>query len=216
MMGEDATPREPQPARSDLPPGYPPRYPALPQEQPLSRSIEHRRLRQALLAAAGVGLLTLGAVGGFGLARATSSPVATMASQPVSAPSGGNQDGGGIPSGQGSNTAQATATTVGSITAVDGSTVTLQTEQGPSVTVTTSGSTRVRATAGDDVSALAVGDMVMVRGDLSANGSLVATVIIQGQLAGGSGSQRSGSQGSGGQGGAAGPGTSGAAPVTGT
>lgn len=199
MTSEDVTPRGPQPARPDPPPDYPPPYQLDPQKQP-QRGVENRRLRRALLAAAGVGMLAVGTVGGFGLARVTGAPVAAVASAPAGASSGGGQGGSGIdgiPSGQGSRTAPETATTVGSITAVDGSTLTLQTVQGPSVTVTTSGSTRVRASAGDDISALAVGDVVMVRGDPNANGSLVATAIIQGQLADGSS-------------------TSGTAPVTGT
>jgi Domain of unknown function (DUF5666) len=64
----------------------------------------------------------------------------------------------------------------------------VQTTQGSSVTVTTTADTRVLSSAGNDVSALAVGEVVMVRGQVATDGSVSATIIIQSRLAHGSGS----------------------------
>ncbi|MGZ4556769.1 MAG: DUF5666 domain-containing protein [Mycobacteriaceae bacterium] len=157
--------------------------------RPASRS----GLRTSLVAAVGVGLLVIGVGLGFGLGRATDSTAAsaTAGTAPTATVSGGTPGTGiqgGRPGSQGAGgSAQTSTGTIGAITAVNGATLTVQTTQGSSVTVTTTADTRVLSSAGNDVSALAVGEVVMVRGPVAADGSVSATIIIQSRLAYGSG-----------------------------
>jgi Domain of unknown function (DUF5666) len=171
--------------------------------RPASRS----GLRTSLVAAVGVGLLVMGVGVGFGLGRATDSTAAsaTAGTAPTATVSGGNPGTGtqgGRPGSQGADgSAQTSTGTIGAITAVNGATLTVQTTQGSSVTVTTTADTRVISSAGNDVSTLAVGDVVMVRGQVATDGSVSATIIIQSRLSHGSdsagpgGSASSSSQG---------------------
>ncbi len=100
-------------------------------------------------------------------------------------PSGGGPDqrqfpgGGQFPGADG-----ATAFTRGTVASVGDGTFTVTSMDGTAVTVTTSSSTTVSVTRSASVSDLKVGDQVVVRGKRS-NGTITATSIREGSLAGG-------------------------------
>ncbi|WP_405178636.1 DUF5666 domain-containing protein [Nocardia sp. NBC_01377] len=75
--------------------------------------------------------------------------------------------------------------TMGTISANDGATLTLSTLSGDTVTVRTSAKTQVISLSSTKVSELPVGDVVMVQGDESADGSIDAKLIISAALPGG-------------------------------
>lgn len=151
------------------------------------------RVPGALVAAAAVGLLVVGVAGGFGLARATdSSPTTTAASTTQlgsgTAPGGTGTAPGGTGTQGGTGTGgQRGGSTIGTISAVDGASFTVQTPAGQDVTIVTDASTQVEAAGGTTVDVLAVGDVVMVRGTRATDGSVTATLVVQGRLSGGSG-----------------------------
>jgi len=94
-------------------------------------------------------------------------------SQSGSSPSGASAASGSGPQGG--------APTMGTVTAVNGSTITVQTTSGSSVTVSTSASTTVLVTKAGSVSDLTVGEQIMVRGT-SSNGTVTATSIREGDV----------------------------------
>lgn len=76
-------------------------------------------------------------------------------------------------------------TTMGTINANSGGTLTISTLTGAEVTVHTSSSTQVISLAGATVDALPTGDLVIVQGQKSPDGSIQADVIISTALEGG-------------------------------
>ncbi|MFY0406198.1 DUF5666 domain-containing protein [Solicola sp. PLA-1-18] len=133
------------------------------------------RTRIGAAAAAAV-LLLGGFVGGYVVNGATGSAAASTSAQ---AGQGGPGGSGGGPGGSGSMTS-------GTITAVDGDTVTLETTDGSTVTVTTDSDTTVTTSTEGTVSDLAAGDTVQVQGEES-DGSVTATSISEGTGAMGGG-----------------------------
>ncbi|WP_062999850.1 DUF5666 domain-containing protein [Nocardia jinanensis] len=81
--------------------------------------------------------------------------------------------------------AEAGGTTMGTISANAGGTLTLSTLTGNEVTVHTTASTQVISLAGTTVDALPTGDLVIVQGQKSPDGSIQADVIISTSLEGG-------------------------------
>jgi preprotein translocase subunit YajC len=71
--------------------------------------------------------------------------------------------------------------TAGTITAIDGDTLTVKLPDGTTVKVTTSDSTKVTTTATSSVSKLKTGDKVTVIGRKDASGDLDAATIAEGQ-----------------------------------
>ncbi|MGW6334816.1 DUF5666 domain-containing protein [Nocardia rhamnosiphila] len=80
---------------------------------------------------------------------------------------------------------EAGGTTMGTISANSGGTLTISTLTGAEVTVHTSSSTQVISLAGTTVDALPAGDLVIVQGQKSPDGSIQADVIISTALEGG-------------------------------
>jgi hypothetical protein len=70
--------------------------------------------------------------------------------------------------------------TSGTVTAVDGSTVTLELTDGSTVTVTTTDDTTVTTTEESTVDALAEGDSLTVVGEADDDGNVTATSISEG------------------------------------
>ncbi|WP_411698388.1 DUF5666 domain-containing protein [Conyzicola sp.] len=70
--------------------------------------------------------------------------------------------------------------TSGTVTAVDGDTVTLELTDGSTVTVTTTDATTITTTEDSSVSALAEGDSLTVVGDADDDGNVAATSISEG------------------------------------
>ncbi|GAB3607860.1 hypothetical protein GCM10027413_32690 [Conyzicola nivalis] len=70
--------------------------------------------------------------------------------------------------------------TSGTVIAVDGDTVTIETSDGSTVTVTTTDDTTVTTTEDSSVSALAEGDSLTVVGEADDDGSVAATSISEG------------------------------------
>ncbi|HEY5855570.1 MAG TPA: DUF5666 domain-containing protein [Aldersonia sp.] len=66
----------------------------------------------------------------------------------------------------------------GTITAIDGATLTLDSVTGESVTVRTDANTQVIAVAGDSVADLAVGDSIVAQGERGADGTFLAKEIV--------------------------------------
>ncbi|MCW2747189.1 MAG: hypothetical protein JWP10_331, partial [Nocardioidaceae bacterium] len=95
---------------------------------------------------------------------------------------GGNAEGGapGAPSGAG---AAGGGITAGTVSSVDGDTITIKTADGKSVKVKTGTSTTVTLNTEGSVSDLASGDSVVVRGE-TADGTLKAESITEGSFGG--------------------------------
>lgn len=90
------------------------------------------------------------------------------------APGSGDQDGDHAGRGRAMNSVTFTAD---QITAISGSTITLNTFRGTSVRVTTSAKTTVAGTAGGDLTSLQVGQLIFVTGTRQTDGSYAATSI---------------------------------------
>jgi hypothetical protein len=110
-------------------------------------------------------------------------PPGGPASQSGSNPSGSSAPSGSAQSGnaQSGNGPQGGAPTMGTVTAVNGSTITVQSTSGSSVSVSTSASTIVLVTKTGSVSDLTVGEQIMVRGT-SSSGTITATSIREGDV----------------------------------
>jgi len=89
----------------------------------------------------------------------------------------GDPDGDGD-AGPGQGSSAARDVVVGRVSAVDGTTLTVATTDGGTAKVTTTSSTVVGGTAGGDLSALAVGQIVFVAGTTADDGSISATAIM--------------------------------------
>ncbi|MGW1739750.1 DUF5666 domain-containing protein [Nocardia sp. NPDC001965] len=81
--------------------------------------------------------------------------------------------------------AESGGTTMGTISANSGGTLTISTLTGNEITVHTTASTQVISLAGTTVDALPTGDLVIVQGQKSPDGSIQADVIISTSLEGG-------------------------------
>jgi len=121
-----------------------------------------------------VAALGIGVVGGVLIGQNTaSSPQAVgMGVRPDGAT--GDAPAGGLPGGG------AGGFTSGTVTAVDGSTVTLELDDGSTVTVTTTDDTAVTTTDEASVSDLAEGDSLTVVGETDDDGNVAATSINEG------------------------------------
>lgn len=100
----------------------------------------------------------------------------------------GEMPGGGTggPSGMGGATS-------GTISSIDGDSITLTLADGSTVTVTTTGDTSVTATEQSSVSQLSEGDTITVLGESDADGNVAADSISEGQslgFGGGAGAER--------------------------
>ncbi|MET7770829.1 DUF5666 domain-containing protein [Nocardia sp. NPDC005366] len=143
-----------------------------------------------------LGVIALVAVGGVAAgvmlgdkdSESTSAAGSTTRAFPTLAPSAtgaqpsGSASPSGIPSLPGLDGIGAT---MGTISANDGATLTLSTLSGDTVTVRTTSKTQVISLSSTKVSELPVGDVVMVQGDESADGSIEAKLIISAALPGG-------------------------------
>jgi hypothetical protein len=130
----------------------------------------------ALVAALGIGLL-----GGVLIGQNTAS-----ATSAVGAPGQGGFPGDGDGTGSAPGGAAGGFTT-GTVAAVDGSTVTLELADGPTVKVTTTDDTTVTTTDEAAVDDLAEGDSLTVTGEADADGNVAATSITEGAGFGGRG-----------------------------
>ena len=74
--------------------------------------------------------------------------------------------------------------TAGTITAIDGDTITVKLTSGTTITVTASGTTKVTTTTTSSVSDLAVGQTITAVGAKDANGNVTATRISEGAVGG--------------------------------
>jgi hypothetical protein len=146
----------------------------------------HHRPGLVAVAAIGAGALL---IGGFAAGRVLNGSSGTaLSSQQAAAgqaaPAGPGQQGGrqlqgrqGGAVGGGAGGTAAGTMTVGRLTAVTGSTLTLTGRDGQPFTVAVGSATTVDGTAGGDVSGLAVGDVVFVRGTQAADGSWTASAV---------------------------------------
>ncbi|WP_425577565.1 DUF5666 domain-containing protein [Nocardia callitridis] len=92
---------------------------------------------------------------------------------------------GGLPGLPGQDDPGLGGTAMGTITANDGTTLTLDSLSGQSSTVHTDDRTQVISLTGSRVSDLQNGDMVLVQGDKASDGSIQAKIIISTALSGG-------------------------------
>ncbi|WP_054812439.1 DUF5666 domain-containing protein [Nocardia arizonensis] len=176
-----------------IPPGAPPPYDRPPGDQP------PRKRNTGLWIALALGVIALVAVGGVAagvlLGGKDSDSTAAGATTTRSFPATGQQR----PSTQApSKSASPTlpgvpgvpgldglGATMGTISANNGGTLTLSTLSGETVTVRTTDKTQVISLSGAKASDLPVGDVVMVQGDKSGDGTIQAKVIISTGLPGG-------------------------------
>ncbi|MHC5795051.1 DUF5666 domain-containing protein [Lacisediminihabitans sp. FW035] len=124
---------------------------------------------------AGVAAIAIGLFGGILIGHNTSS---------TSAQAGGTRGGFG---GEGGAPGAGGGFTAGTISAIDGDTITLKLTDGSTVKVTTGSSTTVTKTADGSVSDLATGDTIAVQGTKDASGTVSATSVSEGALTGGFG-----------------------------
>jgi hypothetical protein len=125
--------------------------------------------------------LIVGGVAGVLIGQSTASTTASSVTRGGFA-AGGTRTGGVGGFGGGAGAAARGGFTAGTITAIDGSTLTVKLADGSSVTVNTSSSTAVTKSSTASVSDLASGDTVTVVGAKDANGAVTATRISDGQL----------------------------------
>lgn len=105
----------------------------------------------------------------------TLAPLPTPSLQPSAPPSTpGGLVPGGIPEILGNSGAA-----IGTVTAIDGSNLTLQGIDGAPVTVLTTPATQVLSLSGFDLSALKVGSRVVVNGSPAADGAITADIIVE-------------------------------------
>ena len=175
--------------------GYPGEAPPLEQQQPERKSSKAwigALAALIVLALIGVGVFvaTSGSpeestAGGAATTRTVSpAPTTTPRTTPRTSPAPvePGQPGGGL-----GGAIQNFGATVGSISANDGSTLTIDGIDGKPVTVTTTPQTQVVSLGGTKVADLKVGDSVVVQGDKAGDGSITARIIISTSLPGGGG-----------------------------
>ncbi len=136
------------------------------------------RRRPGMVAVAAVGAGALVVVG-FAAGRVLDGGTTRTSPTAQQVPAGQGLTDGGGPAGDGragGDGLDDSTMTVGRVTAVDGSTVTLAGRDG-STTVTTSSATSVDGTTGGDLSTLSTGDVVLVRGTRDDDGTWTATAI---------------------------------------
>jgi Domain of unknown function (DUF5666) len=185
-----------------------PAAPAGPAGEPTRTAVPLIR-RPLVLALGGVGaaviLVGAGFLAGLSVHRSDTTSLISGSGGALSNQAPGNGrgypfggGGGGFPGGgdDGRGSASGLAV-VGRITAVSGSTLTVSSRRGTTVRVTTTSATTVDGTAGGSLSALKVGEFVLVTGTESSDGSIAATSIRTAQTRLGTGG--GGQQGPGGQ-----------------
>ncbi len=91
----------------------------------------------------------------------------------------------GLPGLPGLGDVEGLGTTMGTVTANDGGTLTVSSVTGDTITVRTDASTQVIALSGSKVSDLAPGELVLIQGDKAPDGSIQAKIIIGTSLPGG-------------------------------
>ncbi|GAB2464423.1 hypothetical protein HD599_000018 [Conyzicola lurida] len=132
----------------------------------------------AIVAAVGIGV-----IGGVLIGQNTAS-----SSQAAGGFSGGERpDGAAGTTGEAPTGGGMGGFTSGTVTAVDGSTVTLELTDGSTVTVTTTDDTTVTTTEESTVDALAEGDSLTVVGEADDDGNVTATSISEGAIGFGGG-----------------------------
>jgi len=134
-----------------------------------------RRTRWLTPALALVAALIVGGVGGVLIGQNTASP----SNGPVLQNGFGPQQNGKGP-GTGQLNGDRGGLTAGTITSIDGDTITVKLADGSSVKVSTSGSTTVTKTSKAKVSDLATGDSITVIGNADSSGNVTATRISEG------------------------------------
>jgi uncharacterized protein DUF5666 len=184
--GADQQPAPPTTESPPRPPGDPQLANAL--EAAANRPTGPSRVTLGL---AGAVLLVGGFGGGYVVGHQTADDQQAAADRGVF-PGGftqGGPDGSQPPGAQAPNIGDLTA---GTITKVDGDTITIKTSDGDEVTVQTDSGTDVTVTKDGSVSDLSTGDQVVVSGNRDSDGSISADSIAEGSnrlgLAPGSGS----------------------------
>jgi Domain of unknown function (DUF5666) len=134
-----------------------------------------KRARWVTPALALVAALIVGGVGGVLIGQNTASPSnASVVRNGFGGPQAGEGPGTGQLSGNRGGL------TAGTITSIDGSTITVKLADGSTVKVTTSDSTAVTKTSKAKVSDLATGDTITVIGQADSSGNVTATRISEG------------------------------------
>ena len=142
----------------------------------------------------GFGKVTLGLAGAVVLVAAFFGGVATHAAIAKPAASSSNQQNqprgngnrqfpGGGQNGQNGQNAPGARGTIGTIDHVDGADVYVKTQDGRTVKVSTSDSTRIRISQDGKVSDLKPGSQVAVQGSTGSDGTVTAQTITEGQFA---------------------------------
>ena len=130
-----------------------------------------------------VAALIVGGVAGVVIGQSTASNTASSVTRGGFSAGGAGGAGGGFGgAGGGAGAAARGGFTAGTITAINGSTLTVKLADGSTVQVDTSSSTAVTKTSKASVSDLASGDTVTVVGAKDASGAVTATRISDGQL----------------------------------
>jgi len=144
-------------------------------ETPAKKSVFRRIITPALAA---VAALAIGLFGGILISRGTSG---TSQAQGDRASFPGGPDGAtGGPAGAGDVTA-------GTITGIDGDTITLKLADGSTVKVTSSSDTTVTTSETSSVRDLAKGDSIVVSGTAGSDGTVAATTVREGDTGFGGG-----------------------------
>lgn len=144
-------------------------------------------------------LLVGGFFGGYAVKGATTD--STAAGRPAMAAGQGGPGGGGFPGGAGGTGGQGSGgtATFGTVKSIDGTTITLTTQNGETVQVDASGAT-IEVTSDGSVSDLSTGDTLVVQGTTGSGGEVTASRISEGAgagPAGGPGGAGAGGSGSG-------------------
>lgn len=207
-MNDDTTPATP--GEQHDPAAVPAPDPDAPAAASVPSAPKKKLTRYLTPALAVVAALVVGGVGGvfIGQSTAHAAPQRAGFGQGAGGFRGGEGFGGGQGGAGGGQGAPAGrpgaggAFTAGTITAVEGSTITLKLQDGSTVKVGTSAATKVTRTSTSSVSKLKSGDTVTVVGQKDASGDVTATTIAEGQAGfggfrGGFGGGTGGSGGSG-------------------
>jgi len=146
---------------------------------PAKKSAFRRIITPALAA---VAALAIGLFGGILISHGTSSSTSqAQGGGNFGGGAGGTEGGTGGPGGAGGNI------TAGTITGIDGDTITLKLTDGSTVKVTSSSDTTVTTSATSSVSDLAKGDTITVSGTKDSDGNVIATTVREGETGFGGG-----------------------------
>ncbi|MBK4349102.1 DUF5666 domain-containing protein [Lacisediminihabitans changchengi] len=145
---------------------------------PAQKSTFRRIITPALAA---VAALAIGLFGGILISHGTSSSTSQAQGGNFAGGVGGAEGGAGRPGGAGGNF------TAGTITGIDGDTITLKLTDGSTVKVTSSSDTTVTTSKTSSVSDLAKGDTITVSGTKDSDGNVTATTVREGDIGFGAG-----------------------------